>query len=423
MRLAQRRLLECLAWFDDAARQRHLSAVPSERARAKREHDVRTPGDGKHQQQPGRIADAGMIESFWPLTARLRRQERLRRRARERSLQPGRKTRAGNQALLESDVVLAVGAYLLPQTRVFAPWILFVGVVIAFVIEGVRIVPQQHAYVVERLGRFYEVLEPGLNLIIPFLDRIAYTHSLKEVPLDVPEQVCITKDNTQLAVDGILYYQVTDPRLASYGSANYIAAISQLAQTTLRSVIGKMELDKTFESREDINRHIVASLDEAGRNWGIKVLRYEIKSLTPPEAILRSMQAQITAEREKRALIAKSEGQRQQEINLADGEKQAAVLKSEGDKQAAINKAQGEATAIRVIAEANAAGVRAVAEAIGDKGGMDAANLKVAQQYVDAFANLAKASNTLIIPGNVADIGSFVASAMTVLDKARPAKA
>jgi regulator of protease activity HflC (stomatin/prohibitin superfamily) len=320
-------------------------------------------------------------------------------------------------------VVLAAGAYFLPQTRVFAPWILFIGVVIAFVIEGVRIVPQQHAYVVERLGRFYEVLEPGLNLIIPFLDRIAYTHSLKEVPLDVPEQVCITKDNTQLAVDGILYYQVTDPRLASYGSANYIAAISQLAQTTLRSVIGKMELDKTFESREDINRHIVASLDEAGRNWGIKVLRYEIKSLTPPEAILRSMQAQITAEREKRALIAKSEGQRQQEINLADGEKQAAVLKSEGDKQAAINKAQGEATAIRVIAEANAAGVRAVAEAIGDKGGMDAANLKVAQQYVDAFANLAKASNTLIIPGNVADIGSFVASAMTVLDRARPAKA
>jgi regulator of protease activity HflC (stomatin/prohibitin superfamily) len=239
----------------------------------------------------------------------------------------------------------------------------------------------------------------------------------------VPEQVCITKDNTQLAVDGILYYQVTDPRLASYGSANYIAAISQLAQTTLRSVIGKMELDKTFESREDINRHIVAELDEAGRNWGIKVLRYEIKSLTPPETILRAMQAQITAEREKRALIAKSEGQRQQEINLADGEKQAAVLKSEGDKQAAINKAQGEATAIRVIAEATAAGVRAVAEAIGDKGGLEAANLKVAQQYVEAFANLAKQSNTLIIPGNAADIGGFVATAMTVLDKARPAKA
>src|SRR4051812_4025192 len=318
---------------------------------------------------------------------------------------------------------LTVGAYLIPETRSFSGWILFFGVVIAFVIEGVRIVPQQFAYVVERFGRFHEVLEPGLNLIIPFLDRIAYTHSLKEVPLDVPEQVCITKDNTQLAVDGVLYYQVTDPRLASYGSANYIGAISQLAQTTLRSVIGKMELDKTFESREDINRHIVASLDEAGRNWGIKVLRYEIKSLTPPEAILRSMQAQITAEREKRALIAKSEGERQQEINIADGERQAAILKSEGEKQGAINRAQGEATAIRVIAEANAAAVRAVGEAIGEKGGMDAANLKVAQQYVDAFANLAKQSNTLIIPGNVSDIGGFVATAMTVLDKARPAKA
>jgi len=319
-------------------------------------------------------------------------------------------------------VILAVAAYSFPPTRVLAPWVLVLGVIIAFVIEGVRIVPQQHAYVVERLGKFHEVLQPGLNLIIPFLDRISYTHSLKEVPLDVPEQVCITKDNTQLAVDGILYYQVTDPRLASYGSANYIAAISQLAQTTLRSVIGKMELDKTFESREDINRHIVAELDEAGRNWGIKVLRYEIKSLTPPETILRAMQAQITAEREKRALIAKSEGQRQQEINLADGEKQAAVLKSEGDKQAAINKAQGDATAIRVIAEATAAGVRAVAEAVADKGGLEAANLKVAQQYVEAFANLAKQSNTLIIPGNVADIGGFVATAMTVLDRARAAK-
>jgi regulator of protease activity HflC (stomatin/prohibitin superfamily) len=187
----------------------------------------------------------------------------------------------------------------------------------------------------------------------------------------------------------------------------------------LRSEIGKMELDRTFESRDEINRQIVHALDEAGRNWGIKVLRYEIKSLTPPETILRAMQAQITAEREKRALIAKSEGQRQEEINLADGEKQAAVLRSEGEKQAAINKAQGDATAIRVIAEATAAGVRSVAEAIGDKGGLEAANLKVAQQYVEAFANLAKQSNTLIIPGNAADIGGFVATAMTVLDKAR----
>jgi len=324
-------------------------------------------------------------------------------------------------------LAIAIGAAfvsaMVPALSGYWGWVLVIGVVVAFVIEGVRIVPQQSAWVVERLGRFQGVLEPGLNLIIPFLDRVAYVHSLKEVPLDVPEQVCITKDNTQLAVDGILYYQVTDPRMASYGSANYIAAISQLAQTTLRSVIGKMELDKSFESREEINRHIVQELDEAGRNWGIKVLRYEIKSITPPESILRAMQAQITAEREKRALIAKSEGQRQQEINLADGEKQAKVLRSEGDKQAAINKAQGEATAIRVIAEANAAGVRAVAEAIGDKGGMEAANLKVATQYVEAFGNLAKASNTLIVPASASDVAGFIATAMTVLDKTRQAQA
>jgi regulator of protease activity HflC (stomatin/prohibitin superfamily) len=320
-------------------------------------------------------------------------------------------------------IAIGIGAYFVPPISKYWVLVLALAVVVAFVIEGVRIVPQQSAWVVERLGRFHETLEPGLNLIFPFFDKIAYVHSLKEVPLDVPEQVCITKDNTQLGVDGILYYQVTDPRLASYGSSNYIAAISQLAQTTLRSEIGKMELDKTFESRDEINRQIVASLDEAGRNWGIKVLRYEIKSLTPPEAILRSMQQQITAEREKRALIAKSEGERQQEINVADGEKQAAVLRSEGEKQAAINKAQGDATAIRVIAEATAAGVRAVAEAIGDKGGMEAANLKVAQQYMDAFASLAKTSNTLIIPANAGDVAGMVATAMTVLDRTRQAQA
>src|SRR5574339_806254 len=312
---------------------------------------------------------------------------------------------------LAAAVIAAIVASQVPGLQNYWFWILLLGVVIAFVIEGVRIVPQQYAYVVERLGRFHAVLEPGLNIIIPFFDRVAYTHSLKEVPLDVPEQVCITKDNTQLAVDGVQYYQVTDPRLASYGSSNYIAAISQLAQTTLRSEIGKMELDKTFESRDEINKQIVSVLDEAGRNWGIKVLRYESKSLTPPESILRAMQAQIPAEREKRALIAKSEGQRQEEINLADGQRQAAVLRSEGEKQAAINKAQGDATAIRVIAEATAAGVRAVAEAIADRGGLDAANLKVAQQYVEAFGNIAKASNTLIVPASASDVAGFVATA------------
>ncbi len=320
-------------------------------------------------------------------------------------------------------IVLTAITGAIPETRGYAVWVFFIAVVAAFVVEGVRIVPQQFAYVVERLGKFHAVLEPGLNLIIPFMDRVAYQHSLKEVPLDVPEQVCITKDNTQLAVDGVLYYQVTDPRLASYGSANYIGAITQLAQTTLRSVIGKMELDKSFESREDINRHIVSALDEAGRNWGIKVLRYEIKSITPPESILRAMQAQITAEREKRALIAKSEGERQQAINVADGKRQAAILESEGEKQSEINRAQGEATALRLIADANAAAVRAVADAISDKGGMDAANHKVAQEYVAAFSNLAKTSNTLILPASAGDVAGIVATAMTVLDKTRQSQA
>jgi regulator of protease activity HflC (stomatin/prohibitin superfamily) len=211
---------------------------------------------------------------------------------------------------------------------------------VAIVIEGVRIVPQQNAWVVERLGKFSRILEPGPAADRADHDRVAYRHSLKEVPLDVPEQICITRDNTQLTVDGIIYFQVTDPRLASYGSSDYIQAVTQLAQTALRSVVGKMELDKTFESRDEINHTVVQVLDEAGRTWGIKVLRYEIKSLTPPESILRAMQAQITAEREKRAVIATSEGKRQQEINIADGQRQAAILESEGQKQAQINKAR-----------------------------------------------------------------------------------
>ena len=291
--------------------------------------------------------------------------------------------------------------------------------VIALLVEGMRIVPQQSVWVVERLGKFHEVLQPGFNWIWPFVERVMYKHSLKEVPLDIPEQVCITRDNTQLAVDGIIYYQVVDPKLASYGSSDYIQAISQLAQTALRSVVGKMELDRTFESRDEINHTVVSVLDEAGRTWGIKVLRYEIKSLTPPESILRAMQAQITAEREKRAVIAKSEGQRQEEINIADGEKQAAVLKSEGAKTAAINKAQGEAIAVTTVAEATATAVRQVAAAIGAEGGLQAANLKVAQLYIEAFGNLAKTGNTLIVPSNLTDVASMVSSAMTVLDKTR----
>ncbi len=291
-----------------------------------------------------------------------------------------------------------------------------IGLVVVAGWEAMRQVPQQQAWVVERLGKFHSVLEPGLNWITPFLDKVAYRHSLKETPLDVPEQVCITRDNTQLGVDGIIYYQVTDPKLASYGSSNYVNAVTQLAQTTLRSEIGKMELDKTFESRDEINRQVVSVLDEAGRTWGVKVLRYEIKNLTPPEAILRSMQAQITAEREKRALIAKSEGQRQEEINLAEGVKQAAVLESEGQRIAQVNKAEGEAKAIITIADATAAAVRTVASAMNEPGGMNAANLKVAEHYITAFANLAKTNNTMIVPGNVADVATMIGTAMNTLN-------
>ena len=225
-------------------------------------------------------------------------------------------------AKLIAVVIATIAIAAVPDIRPFAIPFFVVALAAVFVVEGVRVVPQQNAWVVERLGKFHLVLEPGLNIIIPFFDRVAYQHSLKEVPLDVAEQVCITKDNTQLAVDGLIYYQVTDPRLASYGTSDYVFAIVQLAQTTLRSEVGKMELDQSLQSRDVINRQIVNVLDEAGRSWGVKVLRYEVKNLTPPETILRAMQAQITAEREKRALIAKSEGEKQQEINLAEGEKQ-----------------------------------------------------------------------------------------------------
>src|SRR5690349_17843395 len=234
-------------------------------------------------------------------------------------------------------------------------------VAVIFVVRSVKVVPQQHAWVVERLGKYHATLTPGLNFLIPFVDRLAYKHSLKEIPLDVPSQVCITKDNTQLTVDGILYFQVTDAMRASYGSSNYIVAITQLAQTTLRSVIGRMELDRTFEERAIINTSVVEALDEAALNWGVKVLRYEIKDLTPPGEILRSMQAQITAEREKRALIAASEGRRQEQINIATGQREAAIARSEGEKQAEINKAQGEAAAITAVAEATAGAIRQIA--------------------------------------------------------------
>ena len=283
-----------------------------------------------------------------------------------------------------------------------------------FVIRAIKIVPQQHAFVVEKLGKYDRTLTPGLKFVVPFIERVAYKHSLKEVPLDVPSQVCITKDNTQLQVDGIIYFQVTDPMRASYGSSNYISAITQLAQTLLRSVIGKMELDKTFEERDHINMSVVAALDEAASNWGVKVLRYEIKDLTPPAAILHSMQAQITAEREKRALIAASEGRKQEQINIATGEREAFIARSEGQRQAEINKAQGEAAAIIAVAEATADAIRKVAESIRQPGGEQAVQLKVAQQAVEAFAQLAQKNNTMIVPGNLSEVAGLIATAMAL---------
>lgn len=290
--------------------------------------------------------------------------------------------------------------------------IAILALAIVFAIKTLKIVPQQHAWVVERLGKFDRILMPGLNIIVPFIDRVAYKHELKEFPLDVPSQVCITRDNTQLQVDGVLYFQVTDPMRASYGSSNYIDAITQLAQTSLRSVIGRMELDKTFEEREAINLAVVSVLDEAATNWGVKVLRYEIKDLTPPAEILRAMQAQITAEREKRAVIAASEGRRQEQINIASGEREAAIQRSEGERQAAINRAQGEAASISAIAEATAQAIERVGNAAQLPGGDTAVNLRVAEQYVEAFAQLARTNNTMIVPANLGDVAGLIATTM-----------
>ena len=308
-----------------------------------------------------------------------------------------------------------------------SPIIIAIAVVaIVFLMKSIYIVPQQNAYVVERLGKFHAVLQPGLAFMIPFVDQVRYRHLLKEIPMDVPSQVCITKDNTQLQVDGVIYFQVTDPRLASYGTSDYVLAISQLAQTTLRSVVGTMELDRTFEERTIINSHVVAALDEAAVNWGVKVLRYEIKDLAPPREIILAMQRQITAEREKRALIAESEGRMQEQINLAsgdrqasinqsEGERQASINQSEGERQANINRAQGEAEAILLVANATAEAINLIGASASKEGGLEAINLKVAEQYIGAFNHLAKAGNTLILPSNLSDVAGLVGTAMSMV--------
>lgn len=297
--------------------------------------------------------------------------------------------------------------------------ILFVIAVI-FVTQSIKVVPQQHAWVVERLGKYNGTLMPGLNFLVPFVDKVAYKHLLKEVPLDIASQVCITRDNTQLQVDGILYFQVTDAMRASYGSSNYIVAISQLAQTSLRSVIGKLELDKTFEERDIINAQVVQAIDEAALNWGVKVLRYEIKDLTPPKEILHAMQQQITAEREKRALIAASEGRRQEQINIATGEREAFIARSEGEKQAVINKAQGDAQSILAVAEATAQAIERIASAIRQPGGAEAVQLKVAEKAVDAYSKVAaEATTTLIVPSNMTEVSALISSAMKMVQTQR----
>jgi regulator of protease activity HflC (stomatin/prohibitin superfamily) len=302
---------------------------------------------------------------------------------------------------------------------------LIVVVVLAFLLlvivaKTAVVVPQQSAFVVERLGKYAGTLDAGFHILLPFFDVIRYRHSLKEHAIDIPEQVCITRDNVQVHVDGVLYLKVLNPERASYGVSDYLFAITQLAQTALRSEVGKIDLDRTFEERTHINAEIVNELDKASEPWGIKVLRYEIKNITPPQDVLAAMEKQMRAEREKRAVILTSEGQRDAAINNAEGEKQKAIKASEGRKQQQINEAEGEASAILAVAGATAEGLRRVAEVIQAPGGSEAVRLRVAEQYVDRFGNLAKAGNTLVVPANIADVASMIALAMNVL-QAKPA--
>jgi regulator of protease activity HflC (stomatin/prohibitin superfamily) len=296
--------------------------------------------------------------------------------------------------------------------------VILIGIIFfAFIvfIKTIRTVPQRSAFIVERLGKYNATLEAGFHILIPFVDKIAYKLTLKEQALDVPSQVCITRDNISVEVDGILYLQVIDPMKASYGINNYQFAATQLAQTTMRSVIGKLELDKTFEERDTINVTIVEAVDKASEPWGVKVTRYEVKNIVPPQSIKDAMEKQMRAEREKRALIAESEGDKQAKINRAEGDKQEMIAKSEGEKQKRINEAEGRGQEIERVAFATAKGIREIATAINEQGGMNAVNLRIAEQYVAAFANLAKTNNSVIIPTNMSDIAGMIATALTIV--------
>jgi regulator of protease activity HflC (stomatin/prohibitin superfamily) len=296
--------------------------------------------------------------------------------------------------------------------------VLFLAVVVLIVVAKTAVVvPQQSAYVVERLGKYSGTLGAGFHLLVPFFDVVRYKHSLKELAIDIPPQVCITRDNVQVSVDGVLYLKVLNAERASYGIADYIFGITQLAQTTLRSEFGKIELDRTFEERTNINTQVVSELDKASEPWGIKVMRYEIKNITPPQDILAAMEKQMRAEREKRALILTSEGQRDALINSAEGEKQQVIKASEANKQQKINEAEGQAAAILSIASATAEGIQRVASAIQTSGGPEAVQLRVAEQYLGQFGELAKAGNTLILPANLSDVGSMIALAMSIFNR------
>ncbi len=301
-------------------------------------------------------------------------------------------------------------------TFVIAAVVIFLIIVLA---NSARIVPQRTVYIIERLGKYYATLEAGFHILIPFVDKVAYRHSMKEMVIDVPPQVCITKDNISVEVDGILYIQIVDPAKASYGVTRYDFATTQLAQTTMRSEIGKLELDRTFEEREKINMEIVAAVDKASLPWGIKVTRHEIKNITPPESIKGAMEKQMRAEREKRALIAESEGDKQAKINRADGEKQQTIALSEGEKMKRINEAEGRGQEIERVAFATAKGIREIANAISEKGGADAVNLRIAEQYLQEFGKLAKLNNTMIIPSDLGNVAGMVGAIGKVLTTTR----
>jgi len=294
-------------------------------------------------------------------------------------------------------------------------FVLIAILLLVAVFKTLVVVPQQNAYVVERLGRFSGVLEGGVHILFPFFDAIRYRHTLKEQAMDIPEQICITKDNVQVGVDGILYMKVMDPRRASYGITNYVFALTQLAQTTLRSEVGKIDLDKTFEERAHINSLVVSEVDKASEAWGVKVLRYEIKNITPPRDVIAAMEKQMRAEREKRATVLQSEGERDAAINSAEGQKQQVIKQSEAKKQQQINEAEGQASAILAVARATAEGIRAVAEAINSSGGYEAVQLRVAEQYISEFGKLAKAANTLVVPSNLSDVGAMIGLAMSAI--------